>query len=99
MIKITLNLLANVVLFYYSLMFYIYLFGDKNKTIYKLNTSHKLALKVGMLMITASAFFNALTLYGPPWIHVMLNIGLSLVFLWLAKYHEWLFKRDCGKVI
>jgi hypothetical protein len=92
-IKLTVNVLANLTLFTSALMFYIYIFGDEDKAVAKLNITKLFLLRVGVISIICGSFFNAVTLWNPPLPEVVLNVGLAVLFYWAYDFHKKIFKR------
>jgi hypothetical protein len=92
-IKLLSNIAANIVLFVYSLMFYIYVFGDDRKAIAKWNMTKLFLLKVGVISIICGSLYSAVTLSDPAIGEVVLNIGLSLLFVWAYDFHKKMFKN------
>lgn len=90
--KLIINVLSNFTLFYSSLMFYIYLFGDDEKAIAKWHITKVFLLRVGIVSIVCGSFFNAVTLSNPELPAVLLNLGLALLFLWAYDFHKKIFK-------
>jgi len=87
------NVLANLTLFTSALMFYIYIFGDEEKAVAKLNITKLFLLKMGIISIICGSFFNAVTLSNPPVYEVVLNMGLGMLFYWAYDFHRKIFKR------
>jgi hypothetical protein len=92
-IKLFSNVAANIVLFAYSLMFYIYVFGDDSKAIAKWHMTKLFLLKVGVISIICGSLYSAVTLSDPEIGEVVLNVGLALLFVWVYDFHKNMFKN------
>jgi hypothetical protein len=85
------NILANLTLFVYSLMFYIYVFGDDRKAIAKWHMTKLFLLRVGIISIICGSLYSAVTLSDPEMGEVILNVGLALLFAWVYDFHKKIF--------
>jgi len=85
--KMPLNFMANLILSFSFTAFIIFLFGRTNSRIYKLPWYKTLLVKIGLCLCTVGSLLNVFTFSDPPWTEVILNSGLSLLFLWAAWFH------------
>lgn len=91
MMKLILNIIANLTLFSYSLLFYIYVFGDDRKAIAKWHMTKLFLLRVGVISIICGSLYSAVTLSDPEIGEVVLNVGLAMLFVWVYDFHKKIF--------
>lgn len=89
--KLILNIIANLTLFSYSLLFYIYVFGDDRKAIAKWHMTKLFLLRVGVISIICGSLYSAVTLSDPEIGEVVLNVGLAMLFIWVYDFHKKMF--------
>lgn len=89
--KLILNVIANLTLFSYSLLFYIYVFGDDRKAIAKWHMTKLFLLRVGVISIICGSLYSAVTLSDPEIGEVVLNVGLAMLFVWAYDFHKKIF--------
>lgn len=89
--KLILNVIANLTLFSYSLLFYIYVFGDDRKAIAKWHMTKLFLLRVGVISIICGSLYSAVTLSDPEIGEVVLNVGLAMLFVWVYDFHKKIF--------
>lgn len=89
--KLILNIIANLTLFSYSLLFYIYVFGDDRKAIAKWHMTKLFLLRVGVISIICGSLYSAVTLSDPEIGEVVLNVGLAMLFVWVYDFHKKIF--------
>lgn len=89
--KLVVNLISNIALFVYSLLFYIYVFGDERKSIAKWHMTKLFLLKVGFISIICGSLYSAVTLSDPELGEVVLNAGLAMLFAWAYDFHKKIF--------
>lgn len=86
------NALANILLSYSLIMFYIYLFGDNDKIVHKWTFLGHWTLKLGLIIMIIGTIFNLLTFNCPSFSQLLLNVGLSITFVWVYLFHKQLFE-------
>lgn len=91
-IKIT-NVVANIILSYSLIMFYLYLFMDDSKIVHKWKFVGHWTLKLGLISMIIGTIFNILTFKKPALSQLVLNIGLAITFVWVFLFHKELFKK------
>lgn len=79
-------------------MFYIILYGDGTKVVYKWPLLQHWLLKVGLVGIITGAVFNAVSWNHVGWSGAILNGGVACVFQWAYVYHRRMFLEARGKV-
>lgn len=83
-----LNGLANSVLVLSALHLLIRVFGHPDSVIWRKPWAAVLC-KLATSVTVCGAVANVLTFSTPPWTELILNIGVSLNFIWLSFYHEY----------
>lgn len=89
----TINCLANLVTFVTMTIFYIYLYGDDSKVVYKWKFVGHWTLKVGIVVMTSGKFLSVLHCQPVAWYEAVMNIGLAMIFIWTATFHKKMFKN------
>jgi hypothetical protein len=82
-----LNAAANIVLCISVFHVTIFVFGRPDSPIYK-NKFAAVLCKVASTITFCGSAANLLTLSTPTWTEVVLNIGISLNFLWISYYDK-----------
>jgi len=93
MIK-TLNLIANTMICFGGLFFYVMLFtsvGDGVKQIERFGKVSYHTIRTGLAFIVAGALLNVLLMTAPPISEVLMNMGFGLVLSWAAIWHGYKF--------
>lgn len=88
----TINFISNIVLGYSLTMFYIYLFADATKIVHRWSFVGHWSLRLGLSAMIIGTLFNVLTFDTPSKSQLLMNIGLSIVFVWAYLFHKQLFK-------
>lgn len=78
---------------YCTTLFYIILYGDGSKVIYKWPAVQHWTLKVGLIGIIVGSITNAVSWSHVSWTGALLNSGLAMVFNWAYLYHKKLFNK------
>ena len=86
-IKPWINFAASVTLTVALGAFLVFVFGRDNSLANRMPAYKGWLLKTGLSMCSAGALLNAATFSNPAWSEVLLNTGLSTVFLWAAWFH------------
>lgn len=83
------NLVSNVIIFTSVFMFIISVFGRADHPIWETKWKAYLA-KVGLCISGCGALLNVINLSTPILSEIVLNVGLSLNFLWISvwQFHE-----------
>lgn len=83
------NLVSNLIIFTSVFMFIISVFGRANHPIWETKWKAYLA-KVGLCVSGCGALLNVVNLSTPAATEIVLNVGLSLNFLWISAWqlHE-----------
>lgn len=87
------NALANILLSYSLIMFYLYLYGDNDKIVHKWNFLGHWTLKLGLITMIVGTQFNIFTFDCPSFSQLILNIGLAITFYWAYLFHKTLFEN------
>lgn len=85
--ELTVNLIANFLIFLGTTFFTIGIFGRRSKKIEKLSFLERFFVKLGLTGTASGALFNMLTLSNPQGSEVLLNCGLGVLFCWAAWFH------------
>lgn len=91
-----LNGLANSVLVISALHLLIRVFGHPDSLIWRKPWAAVLC-KLATTITVCGAVANILTFSTPPWTELVLNIGVSLNFIWISFYHEYDNKTAAAK--
>lgn len=83
------NLVSNLIIFSSVFMFIISVFGRADHPIWETKWKAYLA-KVGLCISGCGALLNVINLSTPILSEIVLNVGLSLNFLWISawQFHE-----------
>jgi len=81
------NVAANVLLVGSTFHMIMKVFGDPESVIYK-RPWGAIACKAAMCVTLCGALANIATLSTPSWTECMLNVGVSLNFLWISYFIE-----------
>lgn len=87
------NLLANLILSYSLIMFYLYLYGDNDKIVHRWSFIGHWTLKLGIITMITGTIFNMLTFNKPSLSQLCLNVGLAITFVWVYLFHKELFEK------
>jgi len=91
-----LNGFANSALVVSALHLLIRVFGHPDSVIWRKPWAAILC-KLATTITVCGAVANILTFSTPPWTELVLNIGVSLNFIWISFYHEYDKKPTIAK--
>jgi hypothetical protein len=87
------NFICNLILGGCLTMFYLYLYGDNDKIVHRWSFIRHWTLKFGIIGIILGTLYNMFTLDTPHLSQVVLNLGLTLVFVWAYLFHKKMFQQ------
>jgi hypothetical protein len=84
--KVYINFVANTTNFLGMVSFLIFVYGRKESKVYNHPRSAPI-IKVGLATTALGCLWSAITFSNPEPSEVLLNVGLSITFLWAAWFH------------
>lgn len=86
------NTIALVSLFCSMTVFYIRIYGNKDKLVHRWKWVGHWSLKLAFIFMIAGAMFCLLSFHEANLAQTILNLGMALITLWASMFHAKLFK-------
>jgi len=88
------NTIALISLLYSMTVFYIRIYGNKDKLVHRWKWIGHWSLKLAFIFMITGAMFCLLSFHEAHLAQTILNLGMSLITLWASMFHAKLFKSN-----